>query len=353
MTSRVCVVVVNWNGWRDTVECLESLMAIRDVDAQLVVVDNGSSDDSVARLRMWASGAEASPVMAAGRPSPISYLPCEKPVDLHELEERDGAWETVSDDRQTNRRSVVLLKLRHNDGFAAGVNAGVRYALSDASFTHLWVLNNDIVVEPQALAALVSRMAQVPSAGMCGSTVCFYDEPQRVHAFGGAHYFSLIGLPMHIGRFRGTRRRIDPAVVESRMTYVFGASMLVSRKLLEQVGEMETGYFLYFEELDWALRARGRFSLAYAPDSIVYHKAGATAGSSRSISARSSRSEYLLIRNRLWLTRRYFHKFTPAVALWSVVSIGSRIASRRFDLARADVLAIRDGLTTSLAGRDP
>lgn len=353
MTSRVCVVVVNWNGWRDTIECLESLLALRDVDAQLVVAENGSTDDSLERLRAWASGREVFHLPTGDRPSPIQCDACEKPVSLHEVEERDGIWQTLSCEPQAGARTVTVLRLHRNGGFAAGVNAGVRYALNDPSFTHVWVLNNDIVVEPHALAALLNRMAEVPAAGMCGSTVCFYDEPNRVHAFGGAYYFSAIGVAMHIGRFRGALRGVDPASIEQRMSYVFGASMLVSRQMLEEVGEMEASYFLYFEELDWALRARGRFDLAYAPDSIVYHKAGATAGSSRRITARSARSEYLLIRNRLWVTRRYFQKYVPAVALWSMFSIGSRVACRRFDLVRADLLGIRDGLLTSPAGRCP
>ncbi|MFZ9888375.1 MAG: glycosyltransferase family 2 protein [Myxococcota bacterium] len=348
MTSRVCVVVVNWNGWRDTVECLESLLALRAVDVEVVVVDNGSTDDSIARLQAWASGEEPFSPNHEDRPPPILCAPREKPIRLHVATEDDAARQPCSGRTTTGGQGVVLLPLRQNGGFAAGVNAGLRYALSDGSFTHVWVLNNDVVVEPDALAALLHRMKQVPSAGMCGSTVCFYDEPGRVHAFGGARYFSSLGLVMHIGRFLGKRRHIAPDDIEGKMAYVFGASMLVSRQMLEQVGLMEAGYFLYFEELDWALRARDHFSLAYAPQSIVYHKAGATAGSSRRITARSARSEYFLVRNRLWLTKRYFRRHVHLVALWSLVSIGARVASRRFDLVRADILALRDGLTKSL-----
>ncbi len=134
------------------------------------------------------------------------------------------------------------------------------------------------------------------------------------------------------------------------MDYVFGASMLATRPFLEAVGPLFEGYFLYGEEHDWALRARGRFGLAYAPRSVVDHKAGVTAGSSRSSSQRSASSEYYLVRSRVLLARRFHPWWVPTVAAFAALGAARSWITGRRELASADVRALRDGLRASVEG---
>jgi GT2 family glycosyltransferase len=140
-----------------------------------------------------------------------------------------------------------------------------------------------------------------------GSTLLYYWRPDEVQALGGARFDARTGAASHIGAgVSSAQVPADPSEVEAQTDYVVGASMLVTRAMLETVGAMCEDYFLYFEEIDWALRARGRFSIAYAPRSRVFHKVG---GSSRRTASRTSLR--YLYRNRLLLMSRFYPDALP------------------------------------------
>lgn len=290
--NRVTIILVNWNGWKDTIECLESLLLLKHPHFRIVVCDNGSSDDSLQQIRNW-----------AGRHD-VHY------VEYQRAEAEIGGFLAVDS----------VLTLIHNDenlGFAGGNNVGLRYAMARDTTDFYWLLNNDTVVEPDALNHLVARMKQQPDIGMCGSTVLFYHNRSRIQALGGGHYCRWIGLPWHYGCFVTWGREINQVRAEAWMNYVEGASMLVSRQLLDEVGLLCEDYFLYFEEADWAIRAKGRFRLGYAQESIVYHKVGGSIGTSSNPAKMSFTSDHFNIRNRLLFTRRFYPAALPTV--WMVV----------------------------------
>jgi GT2 family glycosyltransferase len=197
----------------------------------------------------------------------------------------------------------------------------------------VWLLNNDTVVAGDAMAALVARSRADPRVGICGSTVLYYHAPATVQALGGAALDRWFGVTRHLGdgeRFAPSASR----EVESSMDYVLGASMLVTRTFVETIGPMSEDYFLYYEELDWAMRARGRFTLAYAPDSLVWHKEGATIGSSAAPDRRSAVSDYYGARSRLVFMRRYFPWRMPSVYAGLIVSMLKRIGRGQPERAR-------------------
>jgi GT2 family glycosyltransferase len=210
---------------------------------------------------------------------------------------------------------LVLIRTGGNLGFAGGNNVGLRYLVSRGNFDYVWLLNNDTVVAPDAMSALLRRMGEKTSAGMCGSTLLHYDDPDRVQACGGGYYCRWIGLPWHLGQLRSAARLPSVSHVERWMNYVVGASLLVSKKFLEEVGLLSEDYFLYFEETDWALRSKGRFTMAYAPNSLVYHKIGRSIGTRTDPRHKSLVCDYYAIRNRLLFTRRYFPLALPTIYL--------------------------------------
>lgn len=279
--SKVLIILVNWNGWRDTLECLASLHKLTGTQYRVVVCDNGSADDSVQQITAWAK---------------VQRLACT-------LYDRNVA-------EQGGKRSVdpwlTIIKSRENLGFAGGNNVGLRYGLARAGFDYFWLLNNDTVVKPDSLTYLVERMRQDPEIGICGSTILNYTKRDKILALGGGRYISWLGVPWHHGRVYRYAPDINQKRAETRMNYVEGASMLVSRSFLEQIGLMNEEYFLYFEELDWALRSRGRFRLGYAPASIVYHKVGASIGTSSNPARKSLVCDYYNIRNRIRFTRQHY-----------------------------------------------
>ncbi len=317
------IIIINWNGWKDTLECLESVFRLQISPYRVVVCDNGSCDDSLARIESWAKGQEMAP-LALQQMARFSRPPHSKPIPCQRLTRNQAENNEV---RVTT--PLILIDCEINLGFAGGNNVGLRFAMKQADMSWAWLLNNDTVVHTRALTALIDKMSQTPKAGIAGSTLIYYHQPDKVQAFGGARYFPLIGLGMHIGRFRNRRRKVDEQTIENQMRYVIGASLFASRTFLEKVGLMSEDYFLYYEELDWALRARGHFSLAYAQDSLVFHKTGASIGSSNKSSVRSLLSDYYLMSNRLKITAKFFPSYLFPVRVMLVLESLLRLLRRR------------------------
>ena len=304
--KRVYIIIVNWNGWRDTVECLESLLLLEYFDFRIVVCDNGSSDDSISRIRNWADQHK------------LVYVECQRA-------ESEAGGSLAADPLLT------LIRNDKNLGFAGGNNVGLRYAMARGDSGYSWLLNNDTVVEPGALTHLVARIQQQQQIGICGSTIRLYHDRNRIQALGGGHYCRWIGLPWHYGRFTRWGKAINQARAESWMNYVEGASMLVSRQFLNDVGLMCEDYFLYFEEADWAIRAKGRFRLGYAPQSIVYHKVGASIGTSSNPARKSMLCDYFNIRNRILFTKRFFPAALPTIYLVLLSALLLRLCLGKWD----------------------
>jgi GT2 family glycosyltransferase len=282
----VAVVVLNWNGWRDTLACVASLCEFAPTNTQIIVCDNGSTDGSFDRLSAeWAQRFGQS-----GFQSLIAQPECAPLASPR----------------------IVLIQTGANLGFAGGCNVGLKFAMQ-GSARFFWLLNNDTEIESGAVEALVDRFSRESMLGMCGSQLVFHDDPDVVQALGGAIYDPKTGVAQHIGAHDSRSTSIDPALVESRMDYVVGASMMVTRCFLEQVGLMTEDYFLYFEEIDWAMRGRSKgFKLGYAPNSVVRHKEGASIGTN-SRKTGSLLSYRYLSRNRLLFTARFFPQCLRAV----------------------------------------
>ena len=319
MTSYV--IILNWNGWQDTIECLESVLRLDYDSFRVIVCDNASGDHSLDRIAAWARGD-----IAASCSNPdlqhLTYPPTSKPVPFLRIEPGEPiALETRSE-------ALFLVETGANLGFAGGNNVGLRLALRAGDLDYAWLLNNDTVVERGALSSLVATMKNRPDIRICGSTLLYYHSPRTVQALGGATYNHWTARGGCIGRGRELDRVQSRHDVERQMQLVFGASMFVRRSFLEQIGLLDESYFLYFEENDWAIRSRGRFGLAYCPESIVYHKEGASIGSSEVKGKRRSElSERFGSRNRVLFTKTYYPVALVTVILAMLMSALHRLAT--------------------------
>lgn len=282
MNPPAFVVILNWNGWRDTHACLESLAGLTYPNAHVLVVDNASEDGSEARLR-----------------------------ELHP--------------------ALTLLQSGANLGFAGGNNVGLRYALENGA-EYVWLLNNDTLVEPDALTALVDKMQREPDLGLCGSTLLYEADRNTVQALGGARYNRWLGTVEHIGQHQPRTQSVDEGAVEGQLSYLIGASTLASKSFLERVGLLQDDYFLYFEELDWAARARGTFRLGYAAESVVYHKEGSSiGGTDRAKTTKSYTADLYALKNRVRFTRRFYPYALPTVYLGLVAALLNRVRRRQWN----------------------
>ena len=326
MSEHVYVILLNWNGWRDTIECAESLLDMRASDYTVVICDNASEDDSYRYLRSWA----------------LASRPCSF-VEWHPGEEV-----TTRGDK-----SVVLIQTGDNLGFAGGCNVGIRYGLACNNGDYFWLLNNDTVVDPEALNAQRRKMESRPDIGILGSTLLFYSSREVVQCQGG------YGFNRWNARVRPLLR--SPSIadlrpeeeVESRLHYVSGASMFVRQAFVEQVGLLNEQYFLYFEEVDWITRAKGRFSLGYCAASLVYHKEGRSIGSDQDRVRRSVVSERFLTRNRLLFTKTYMPHRLPVTLLWVGMVALHDMLRGRFSRSRMMLRSIVEGLLAKSSRPSP
>lgn len=281
--SAICAIVVNWNGWRDTVVCLESLLALGDTPMRVVVCDSASTDASVRELERY-------------------------------LGERFPHWphtEFVPDRTQRGGvLSVHLLRLRHNLGYAAAINAGIRWARETWTPRGFWLLNNDVQAQPGALDALVAAHASVSNAGICGSVLLEWDEPGHVQGVAGM-YRRCLGVGRHARDLPA-----DGSAVSLDVDYPIGASMYVAADYLDSVGLMDPDYFLYCEEMDWAERGRRQgYRPLVALESRLRHKEGASTGSRGGVRNKSLLSERYGVISRLRITRKFWPHYLPVV--WS------------------------------------
>ena len=276
-TPLVYVVILNWNGWEDTLDCLSSLEKLAYPKYEVVVVDNGSTDGSESKIR------EAYP-------------------------------------------GIAVLQTGDNLGFAGGNNLGIRYALEQGA-DFIWFLNNDAVVDSRALHFLLLEALSDKSIGMVGSKIYYHEHPNRIW-FAGGTIDRLTAWATHIGMGEADLGQWDR---ERDVGYVSGCSFLVSKVLVEDIGFLDTRFFLYYEESDWATRAwENGWRLRYQPKSIVWHKV------SRSVQLDSPVMAYHLCKSWALYAKKHISS-TPA---FTVLAIIRYLAP----------LLVRGKVTTAVAG---
>lgn len=292
----VYIVLLNWNGCRDTIECVESCRKLSYPNFRILLVDNGSSDGSESMLRQRFSDAE-------------------------------------------------IIQTGANLGFAGGNNIGIRYAIEHGA-DYIWLLNNDTVVEPDSLSALVRGVEKDSRIGMVGSKIRYYESP-NVLWYAGAVLDSCRPHHLHHLGIREEDRGQYDEVCETG--YVTGCSLLAKREMIEEVGLLEEGLFLYFEDSDWNARAKkAGWKVMYSPASLVYHKISASIGG-----ADSPHMLYYTARNLLYFIKRnYPDKLNAAFfyALFEHVLVN--LKKGRFPAARMAFQGIYDFLSGKTGKRN-
>lgn len=240
----VSVLILNWNGKRDTSECLDSLAGWKK--GEIIVVDNGSTDGSE------------------------EYFKEKYP-------------------------SVRVIQSGANLGYAGGNNVGIRAALEGGA-DYVLLLNNDTKVDSTLVDTLVEGFSLKPDAGILGAKILLMAEPSRLDHFGGI-WDKARGDFSYIGWRELDQEQAYPPFIP--LDYACGACIMVKREVFEQVGLLEERFFLYFEETDFCFRARRAGYAIYAyPKAKVLHKVSA------SFTGGKPHSTYFFWRNRfLWMER--------------------------------------------------
>ena len=299
----LAIVTVNYRAAHDTIECLESLLH-SNTDARLIVVDNASGDGSADRIMTWATS---------------------KPELAKDFDFREGGAPSTP---LTKR--LTLIASDENGGFAKGNNVGLRPAMATDGIELFWLLNNDTVVEPDTVDAIVRFFRKKPDIGMAGTQLRLYHQPGTLQLLNGMRFSKLTGAAAGVEAGSPIDTPFDPDEVVEQSDFICGASLLMSREFLESTGLLEERFFLYYEEVDLAYRG-SRFEMGFVDDAIVYHKEGASAGSASQLSnrARSPLSEYHHIRSKMIFARKHLPAIIPLYALQNVIILGRRLLRRQ------------------------
>jgi len=264
---RVAIIILNWNGWRDTLECLEAVQVLDYPNSHIIVLDNHSTDDSVAKIRSWCRG--EIPVLSRY----VDAASEKKPVELVESDRSgvvtDGEGGIRTGDHEVPPfRRILLIHSERNRGFAGGNNVAIRHAL-ETDYDYVWLLNNDAVPDREALTRLMISAESDPRIGMVGSRILDYEKPHRVQSIGE----NLVLTRMR-GKWPSPKRPLsDPVGGDFQPLWMWAASLLISKECLKELRGFDERYFFSFEDIDLCIRARKRqWRLSLCMDSCVWHK---------------------------------------------------------------------------------
>ena len=297
MKHKVYIAILNWNNWKDTIECLESVFQIRYPNFQVICVDNGSLDDSELMIKQWAEGKHRVKsvffTFAEGnKPIPVVTYN-RKTAEEGGDPEREGALSC-----QPSQYPLILIQAGGNQGYAVGNNIAMKYVIRKGDGIFIWILNNDAVVDKDALSAMVEDIEKAADVGMVGSKLLFYHRPDVLQAAGGCKIYPLLGNTEFIANNKRDSGKWD---VQLEPDYICGASLLVKIEVIKSIGLLDENYFLYWEDADWGMRARAKkFKLLYCPKSRVWHKEGGTSGVVNAL------TDYYWTRNGLFFMRRFY-----------------------------------------------
>jgi len=297
MDTNVSIIILNWNGWKDTIECLESLYQINYPNYDVIVVDNASKDESIEKIREYCEG------QIKVNTNFFKYQRDNKPITIfepikNELENTEKLRKDYED--LPSNKKLILIKNDKNYGFAEGNNIGMRYALNVLNPHYILLLNNDTVVDREFLSELIEIAKKDKKIGFTGPKIYFYDFKGRrdVIDFAGGSFNFWLGKPRHIGQYEVDNGQYDEV---REISHVDGSCMLVKTKMIEKIGLLNPSYFTYWEENDWCIRGyNAGYSSFYVPKAIIWHKISASSTSLAKI--------YYWFRNQFFFMRQHASK---------------------------------------------
>lgn len=300
MSARTVVIILNWNNHQMTANCIRSLLPIDAKTFDVVVIDNGSQDESVQCLTQ------------------------EFP-------------------------QITVLPQASNLGFAAGCNVGIRHALACGA-EYILLLNNDTYAGTGFMLEMLSRMEDDPRIAVVCPKIYFADRPNLLW-YAGADFSLWTGSPKHRGWKQIDREQFDR---DRDITQATGCAMLVRCSAIRHVGLFDEQFWSYAEDLDWSLRfLKHGYRLAYAPKARLWHYDGAT--SVKLMGSGSQRlRQFFSTRNMVFVARKHLRWFQipTYVAGFAVNNLAFytflRIWRRDFQALLAVYKGLNQGLRTPL-----
>ncbi|HML05511.1 MAG TPA: glycosyltransferase family 2 protein [Methanobacterium sp.] len=307
---KVAIIIINWNGWKDTIECLESLYQINYPQYDVILIDNNSEDSSLEKIKKYCEG------KIKVESEFFNYNDNNKPISVFEL--RSSELELTEIQRIDNHVSpntrLTLIKNDENYGFAEGNNIGIKYVIESLNSDYILLLNNDTVVDKDFLSELLNVAESDDAIGFIGPKVYIYDNQDTLQVAGGSEVDLTHGEVNEIAYHYKDNGKYD---YYFEPDFIGGTCILGKRKVIEKIGLLDSEYFMYWEDADWCFRARKNgYKCAYSFKSKIWHKYGASSGTPFKM--------YYFTRNRIYFMKKnikslqfiQFSLFLAAVTLY-------------------------------------
>ena len=289
---KVSIIVLNWNGLKDTIDCLESVKRITYPNYEIIVVDNASSGD-----------------------------------DVEVLKEKFGNY-------------IYIIQNDKNYNCAGGRNIGIRHVLNNSIPDYILLLDNDTVVHPQFLNEMVEVAKKDCSIAIAGPKTYFFSNGKKLQfTTAKIHIWTGHIVVPDIGKIDSEQYN-DIQDTD----YCQGSCFLMRREIIEKIGLFDTTYAVYFEETDYCLRAkRAGFRNVYCPRSMIWHKQNSSTGTSIAV--------YYLTRNKFLFMKNHASRSQRATFLLYYFAFDFWVTGGHFLIRRRSIrhfisflIGVKDGI---------
>ena len=322
--KKTYIILINYNSSNDTIECLESLLKTINSNIQIIIVDNSETDIPINTLLDWASGKMTA--VATSLPD-LVYPVVYKPLDLISI----TSEEFLS---KKDNSKILLVKSKENKGFAAANNIALKYILKfGEDDSYVWLLNNDTVVEKNVPTNIILNLMNdkdLYQNTVYGTPLMEYSIPDKIQAIGGI-YNKKTGLTHQVGENVDREKCKIDFDKKDIVDYPSGASMIVHKKFLEEIGLLCEDYFLYFEELDWVQRAKQKGGCVKILKIFgIYHKQGGSTNSKNNLK-KPEFIDLIFLKSRIKFAKKFnSENLNYIYFLIFTLTIGKRVYQRNF-----------------------
>lgn len=288
--NNILIIILNWNGWKDTIECLDSLLKINYQNYNIVLVENGSSNDSFIRLKDYIE-------------RNLALMPSNSLLSIINVCLDDRIDKILSYEDTISNIGLILIKNKLNCGFADGNNIAINFALNAGlNPDYFLLLNNDTTVSEEFLNELVTIAQSDIKIGFVGPKVYHYYNScsgKNIISFAGGKINLWKGKSYHIGSGEVDLGQFN---LVKDVDYVEGSCILIKTSVLRKIGLLDPNYFAYWEETDLCMKGiKAGYRALYAPKAVIWHKVSASVSASSNYKIKV----YYLNKNRLWFEKRH------------------------------------------------
>lgn len=299
----VYICILMWNNSIDTIACIRSLQQLDFKNKRIVLIDNNSDKPYLDEVKNDLNNTHTT---------------------FFDVFVENGVFSNADNSMPIDDNSVIILNNDRNAGYGSGNNIGINYSLAFADCEFIWILNNDTLLEHNALSEIVGYCKKNDDIAICGSKLIYYPSDNEVQGVAGKYHKWTVSTS-HI-------KEVAPAILGTKAAtfdYVIGASMLIKRHVFDKIETFDPKFFLYFEELDLCMRARNAgFNIGTCEASIVYHKESATIGDQRSYF-----STFHFYRSLNIFLKKHYPFFVPVMYIKMVLFILNSLRKKRYKQA--------------------